>query len=224
MSATVALAALALALMCTGLVLAVVMGRRGHDPFGWWLLGTVLGPLALPLALSAERKRRSAVVRILRQGTPGGGPVDVLVGIDGSPEAAAALMAALDLLGPRLGRLTLAAVTHPDGSVEQRREVARSCAELERRAAVAETWLTEHALLLADRGCAPELVLEVGQPAEVLQRLAVEGGYDVLVAGTRGAGLSKAVLGSVARELVAHAKVPVLLSGESSGGQTCITS
>jgi len=168
MSATVALAALALVLMCTGLVLAGVMGRRGHDPFGWWLLGTVLGPLALPLALSAERKRRSAVVRVLRQGTPGGGPVDVLVGIDGSPEAAAALMAALDLLGPRLGRLTLAAVTRPDGSVEQRREVARSCGELERRAAVVEAWRTEHAPLLADRSCAPELVLEAGRlPGEV---------------------------------------------------------
>jgi len=45
-----------------------------------------------------------------------------------------------------------------------------------------------------------------------------------LMVGTRGAGLSKAVLGSVARELAAHAKVPVLLSGESSGGRTCITS
>jgi len=184
----------------------------------------VLGPLALPLALSAERKRRSAVVRVLRQGTPGGGPVDVLVGVDGSPEAAAALMAALDLLGPRLGRLTLAAVTRPDGSVEQRREVARSCGELERRAAVVEAWRTEHAPLLADRSCAPELVLEAGQPAEVLQRLAVEGGYDVLVAGTRGVGLSRAVLGSVAAELAAHAKVPVLLSGEPTGGQTCNTS
>ena len=52
-----------------------------------------------------------------------------------------------------------------------------------------------------------------GRPAEELQRLAVERGYDLLVVGTRGTGLSKVLLGSTATELAAHAKVPVLLAG-----------
>jgi hypothetical protein len=70
MSATTALLALAVIWVGVGLLLALVMGRRGHDPFAWWLLGTLLGPLALPLAISAER-RRGERTRLVRSGRPG---------------------------------------------------------------------------------------------------------------------------------------------------------
>jgi nucleotide-binding universal stress UspA family protein len=59
-----------------------------------------------------------------------------------------------------------------------------------------------------------------GRPAEALQRLAVESGHDLLVVGTRGAGLSKLLLGSTATALAAHAKVPVLLAGGGRGRAT----
>lgn len=39
--------------MGIGVVLAVVMGRRGHSSFGWLVLGAVLGPLAVVLAIDA---------------------------------------------------------------------------------------------------------------------------------------------------------------------------
>lgn len=39
----------------TGVVLAVVMGRRGHSSFAWLVLGVLLGPLALILADDARR-------------------------------------------------------------------------------------------------------------------------------------------------------------------------
>jgi hypothetical protein len=42
---------------------------------------------------------------------PGAGPVDVLIGIDGSVESEAALRTAVEILGPRIGRLTLVGVT-----------------------------------------------------------------------------------------------------------------
>jgi nucleotide-binding universal stress UspA family protein len=86
MSATTALGALAVLWAGVGLLLALVMGRNGHDPFAWWLLGTLLGPLALPLAISAQRRRRDRAW-LVRSGRPGRGPVDVLVGLDGSAEA-----------------------------------------------------------------------------------------------------------------------------------------
>ena len=35
-----------------GLVLSVVMGRRGHSGFSWLLLGAILGPLAFVLAIA----------------------------------------------------------------------------------------------------------------------------------------------------------------------------
>jgi hypothetical protein len=96
---------------CIGFVLAIAMGRVGYSPFAWRLLGLLLGPIALLLALIEVRNERPWWARLVASGDPGGGPVDALVGIDGSPESAAATTAALELLGSRVGRLTLVAVT-----------------------------------------------------------------------------------------------------------------
>jgi nucleotide-binding universal stress UspA family protein len=215
-STTNALFALGETWIGVGLLLALLMGRRGHDPFAWWLLGTTLGPLALPLAISAERHREDRVWPV-RAGRPGQGPVDVLVGLDGSAEAAAALATVLDLLGPRLGRLTLATVTGLDASVEHDRALARARAELERQGRLVQLRLSTRQHGPDDGRRVPALVLVAGRPAEALQRLAVEGGYDLLVVGTRGAGLSKVLLGSTATTLAAHAMLPVLLAGGGSG-------
>ncbi len=216
MSATTALFILAAAWVGAGLLVALVMGRHGHDPFAWWLLGTVLGPLVVPLVISAERHRAERA-RLVRAGEPGRGPVDVLVGIDGSPEAAAALATVLDLLGPRLGRLALATVTDLDASVEHDRLQAQACLQLQRQAETVRAWLSTQPRGPGQDGPRiPELLLLAGRPADALQRLAVESGYDLLVVGTRGAGLSKVLLGSTATVLAAHAKVPVLLAGGGS--------
>jgi nucleotide-binding universal stress UspA family protein len=217
MSATTALLTLAATWVGVGLLVALVMGRHGHDPFAWWLLGTILGPLVVPLVAAAEH-RRADRARLLRAGVPGRGPVDVLVGVDGSPEAAAALATVLDLLGPRLGRLALATVTDLDASVEHDRQQAQACAELERQAETVRAWLsTQPSGADGDGPRIPELLLLAGRPAEALQRLAVKSGYDLLVVGTRGTGLSKVLLGSTATALAAHAKVPVLLAGGGGG-------
>jgi hypothetical protein len=141
MSSTTALFILAAAWVGAGLLVALVMGRHGHDPFAWWLLGTVLGPLVVPLVISAERHRAERA-RLVRAGEPGRGPVDVLVGIDGSPEAAAALATVLDLLGPRLGRLALATVTDLDASVEHDQQQAQACLQLQRQAETVRAWLS----------------------------------------------------------------------------------
>lgn len=52
----------------------------------------------------------------------------------------------------------------------------------------------------------------IGHAAEVIANMAEEGDYDLLVMGTHGTGaLLKLVMGSVATEVLAHCKVPVLL-------------
>jgi hypothetical protein len=51
MSATSALAITMLIWALIGVRTSISMGRRGYDRFTWWLLGTVLGPLVLPLAI-----------------------------------------------------------------------------------------------------------------------------------------------------------------------------
>jgi len=51
MSATAALAIVMLIWSLIGTAAAIIMGRHGHDRFTWGVLGTVLGPLVVPLAL-----------------------------------------------------------------------------------------------------------------------------------------------------------------------------
>lgn len=178
------------------------MGRRGHDWFSWLLVGMALGPLAIPLALNSwrndEKFAATALDRTARAASTG--TVDVLVGHDGSPEAAAVLQAAVALLGPRLGRLTLATVVPFDGGPEA---APRAQAALRRAAGLVEV---------------PNAELEVlrGRPAEALRSRANEGGYDLLAVGTRGQGLAHKVMGSTATELARASSVPVLMVGPSA--------
>jgi nucleotide-binding universal stress UspA family protein len=53
-----------------------------------------------------------------------------------------------------------------------------------------------------------------GRPATTLDTVAAEDGYDLLVVGARGAGMSSVLLGSVATSLAARASVPVLVVGD----------
>lgn len=185
-----------------GLALSLVMGRRGHDAFSWLLLGTLFGPLGAIFAVEARGEERTRPQLLARQKSSSDGPVDVLVGVDDSPESRAALLAATELLGRRLGRLTLATVIPYDCGFDRER-TAR--AVLERQAEAV--------------GGGPRLELLHGRPAPVLLQRVIDDGYDLLVVGTRGAGLSKAFLGSTAVEVAEWAAVPVLMTGDGRAGQ-----
>jgi nucleotide-binding universal stress UspA family protein len=213
MSSTAFLSLLMATFACIGFVLAIVMGRLGRSPFAWGLLGLLLGPIALLLALVEVRNERPLWTRLVASGDPGGGPVDVLVGIDGSPESATATTAALELLDGRVGRLTLVAVTDLDDSYAGREERARLQGELERQAEAVRAWLREREVR-AKQMVVPELKLMAGRPATILDTIAAEDGYGLLVVGARGAGLSSVLLGSVASKLAARASVPVLVVGD----------
>jgi hypothetical protein len=139
------------------------MGRLGHSPFAWGLLGLVLGPIALLLALVEVRNERPWWTRLVASGDPGSGPVDVLVGIDGSPESTAATSAALELFGDRVGRLTLVAVTEVDDSVAGREARSRLRGELERQAEAVRAWQKEQDVpAQAKPTVTPELPADVG--------------------------------------------------------------
>jgi len=190
--------------MTIGLTLSIVMGRRGHSGFSWLVLGTVCGPLGVVLAVDAGRHREGLAPEPVSRGrvttsvaSAEGGPVDVLVGYDGSPESAAALAAVRALLGDRLGRVTVATVV-PFGDIRANEAAA-----------------TEGLRRLASAlGAPPRLEILHGNPSTALRNYATEGGYELIAVGTRGAGVTKGVLGSAANEL-AHGggKVPVLLVG-----------
>jgi nucleotide-binding universal stress UspA family protein len=182
-----------------GVSMAVVMGRRGHQPFMWLVLGIVFGPLVLPLAANALRHDEPGLIERLSRGSAGTGSVDVLVGIDGSAEAVQALRHAVDLLRWRIGRLTLATVLDYDVSAEsflaEDHEKARG--DLIRTADATSP--------------RPETIVLSGRPAEALRKYAVEEAYDVIVVGRRGHGPNRVLLGSVASELARGDEVPVLI-------------
>jgi hypothetical protein len=72
-----------------GITLAILMGRRGHSAFEWFLIGVILGPIALLLAWGRVRSEPASLNPEIVDAVPGTGtgPVDVLVGIDGSAES-----------------------------------------------------------------------------------------------------------------------------------------
>jgi nucleotide-binding universal stress UspA family protein len=183
-----------------GVALSVAMGRRGHNSFGWFVLGSVLGPLAVVLALDARRHGEDfehGPLHVGEPGTAGSGPVDVLVGYDASSASVAALDAVVALLGERIGRLTVATVVPYGGARDQEREATDRLRRLARR--------NPHR--------APDLEILHGHPSTALARCAVEDGYQLVAVGTRGAGITKAILGSAASELARDSMVPVLLVG-----------
>lgn len=187
----------AVAWVSIGLTLSLIMGRRGHDAFSWLILGTLFGPLGAVFAVEARGEERVRPQVVAARKSSGTGPIDVLVGLDGSPESRAALQAAVEMLGPRLGRLTLASVIPYDSGFDRQR-TAR--ATLEQQAS------------LVDGGARLELLH--GRPASALLERAMTDGYDLVVLGTRGAGLTKALLGSTAVDVAEAAKIPVLLMGD----------
>ena len=187
---------IAVSWLSVGLALSLVMGRRGHDAFAWLILGTLFGPLGAIFAVQARSGEDARPEVVASPVSNGPGPIDVLAGIDGSPESRAAMRAAAELLGPRVGRLTLATVVPYDSGIDVQR-TARATLEQARQAV----------------GGGPQLELLHGRPAQALLERAVEGGYDVVVIGTRGTGASNALLGSTAVDVARSAKVPVLLMG-----------
>jgi nucleotide-binding universal stress UspA family protein len=187
--------------LTVGVTLAVLMGRRGHSPFEWFLIGAILGPLALPAAWARTKDESVASGRHVLVAAPaaGRGPVDILVGIDGSEESQAALRTALDLLGSRIGRLTLASVTDFDyGSAQAKSDSRQALDTLRKTATVAN---------VPDLG----MTLLSGRPADALSEHARQEGYHLVVVGRRGRGASKAVLGSTSSQLT-RSPVPVLVT------------
>jgi nucleotide-binding universal stress UspA family protein len=105
----------------------------------------------------------------------------------------------VEILGSRIGRLTLAGVTEFDyGNPQVQADTERALETLRGMAASAS---------VAHLG----ITILSGRPAEALPKHGLREGYQLLVVGRRGRGASKAFLGSTAAQL-ANAPIPVLIS------------
>jgi nucleotide-binding universal stress UspA family protein len=135
----------------------------------------------------------------------------ILVAVDGSPAATAALMQAIDLARAEGARLTLISVAAP-----LRWQVAAAPYvplpredELERDAR--ET--LDRAESLVPEGVPVSTALRRGRVAEEILKRVEAGEHDLVVIGSRGLGRAGSfLLGSVSRAVLAGSPVPVLIA------------
>jgi hypothetical protein len=186
---------IAAAWFAVGALAVVAMHRRGHDVFSWVVLFLFLGPLAIPLAVSADRHPPPEPDR-----PAGPGALDILVSHDGSAQADAALDCVLALC-PNATSLTLAAVVDLEAPTtaagrdtidEAHRRLSQAAHRVERAAR-----------------CPVHTVVLHGEPARTLESFAAEHTYQLIVAANGNAG-AHAHRGFV-RRLAASSAVPVLL-------------
>lgn len=196
--------------LAVGALVGLVEARHGHW-YRAWIVMAVFGPFAVPLALVAWRGSAVPEPEVLASGRAGpGGPLDVLAGIDGSAASLHAAGTACRLLGSRVRRLMLAAVVDFDTAAPHADSALHPEPWAEEREA-REHLAHAAGTLSAPGRPVPGTVVLPGDPAHALQAYASAEGYDVIVVGCRGHGLSKLVLGSCASRLAREAAVPVLL-------------
>ena len=162
-----------------GLVTAVILSRHGHDLRSNGAVGVVFGPLYIPFAMRLRREERAVKPVLVSEGHSGSGPVDVLIGLQGSPAGAASALPVLQLLGHRVGRVTLARVLDFE-SIQDDDDRAAAEAEL----SCASLFLVEYD---------PSLLLLPGHPLEAPREYAASAGFDavIVVGDPGGAGVPK---------------------------------
>ncbi len=193
-------------LEAAGQAALTVVGHRGRGGFASLLLGSV----GLQVATHAD----GPVVVVRGRADAANGPV--LVGVDGSPQAAIAAGVAFEEAAARHCAV-LAARAHPDLTAPWAIEPPAghdAAAEADRL----RTELTQQLAGLRSRY--PQVPVEYqvrqGQAADVLTYLSLQA--QLVVVGTRShGGFAGLLLGSVAQQLLQHSDCPVLIARTRSG-------
>jgi len=136
----------------------------------------------------------------------------IVVGYDGSPSAHAALALAIDNVAH--GKLFVVHAYEAPGDFWGTEHYQELLDLALRRGRAVLDGVVEDDPRLATIDYETELI--AGRPAEVLARVADARGADSIIIGTRGFGRVRAVLGSVAHELLHEAACPVTVIPEAA--------
>lgn len=180
----------------TGIAGVAILHRRGHDIFSWSILFMFLGPIAIPLAISADRHPPEVPDDRMRDGR-----FDVLVAHDGSAQSADAVCAALELFEDTVTSVTVAAVVDQEAATTVRGADTRRVRE-DSLAVVASR-------LRLSCGAADTVVL-YGEPAAALSTFASGHGFEMIIVPASGTGGS--AQRRAAKHLATSAPVPVLVA------------
>lgn len=198
-----------LTLVAISMIVAGYLSKRwGHDPFGWLLLCAALGPIAI-VALVGRRQAESERTERFQHVDPR--PTDrkaqkvVLAACDGSPVSEEIARYIVDEYedADEVVLLTVLPIEArpPDGALTEdvQRRVAH-CGDVT-------------AKILRDGGLNARVVLGYGNAGEEILHYCDQEKAGVVVVGRRGAGLSRALLGSVSDHVVKNATAPVVVIG-----------
>jgi nucleotide-binding universal stress UspA family protein len=141
------------------------------------------------------------------------GVARIVVGVDGSEQAAAALEWAIRIAkGMGYEVIAVFALDLPPWLVEPDAIVPPPQFDPELRKAMQEAFEESWCKPLRDAGVKYQAIMEDGRPASVVEGRAEGMDADLIVVGRRGRGeVAELLLGSVSHELVLHSKRPVLL-------------
>ena len=183
----------------SGLIIAALLARHGHNFWLYAVLGLGYGPFLVAIWLGAAQKPGATLVAAGRPVNPSGW-IDVLVGLDGSEAAVESTSKVLDTLGPAIRRIRFASaldyeLTNAMNKFElddHRRDHLRDAA--------------------TDLGYPEaELALVSGQPDKALVAHAMENDLNLLVVAHRRNPNIGAVRGSTVGRLARNAEVAVLI-------------
>jgi len=185
----------------TMVVVGYLATRWGHDPFGWLLLSAAMGPIAVA-ALVATHQADRARHTVPAAERPAGERSRIIIASDGSAasERLARHVVELHRHGADVEVLAVCPYEARPGESERSQADARTEAERLTARAVAT---------LRAGGIEPEVHVAYGRAAEQILRRANQTQADLVVIGRRGAGMTKALLGSVSDEVVKRATRPV---------------
>jgi nucleotide-binding universal stress UspA family protein len=139
----------------------------------------------------------------------------VLVAVDGSQHAHAALHEAADIANSQHASLTVMSVydTIFPSLASMGVPVAQEMYDqfIASHVDQAQAVLSEAVSALPE-GLSAETVMVEGQPATMILQRAADGGHDLIVVGSRGHGdAASMLLGSVSHNVLHHSRVPVLI-------------
>ncbi len=198
----------ALVVIVSMAVSVLLAHRWGRDPFGWALLAASMGPFAI-VALLGTHTSDVAHPQPFQDGEP-------------------------PLTAGRAAKIVVAAVDASDMSVHVARYICEHvpAAQVRLLTILPREWhptegtmssddrqarvdaATRRPLdLLREASVPAAVVLGYGEPGEEVVRFAETCSADLIVVGRRGAGLTKALLGSVSDSVVKHARRPVVVAG-----------
>jgi nucleotide-binding universal stress UspA family protein len=131
----------------------------------------------------------------------------ILLAYDGLEHSRNALPTAVELGRAEGAEITILSVVPPDA------RGSKSGGHVGLRPHAHEDVAKAHAFL-REEGIQSEMRMENGEPATEIARVAEEGGYDLILVGSRGrTAVGELVLGSVSNTLIRQAPCPVLVAG-----------